>query len=309
RALALLWLLARASLALAGHLPFGLLLAGALAYFVALSGVLGHHILAARTRRKAGLGLTGLALAAGDALFLANWFGSPGWADAPLVATLAFAFLISLIGGRAVPAFTQSWLEQTDAPALARDSRTLSLLALGGLISGALLALGDARGAAGLCLVGAGALQFAQMAGWHSLRARRSPALLMLHLAWLWLPLGLMLAGLALARPDLIALPAALHALTMGAMGTMVLAIMGRAAMARRRGTLIAGHGLTIAFALVWLAALLRVLAPFAPPEGPDPIRAAALLWMSGWALFLWAFRPALRGPVPRPVLGAPRAR
>jgi uncharacterized protein involved in response to NO len=34
-------------------------------------------------------------------------------------------------------------------------------------------------------------------------------------------------------------------------------------------------------------------------------LRLAALVWMAGWALFLWQFRRALQGPVPRPVLSA----
>ena len=81
----------------------------------------------------------------------------------------------------------------------------------------------------------------------------------------------------------------------------------GRAAMARRDGMLIAGSALTLAFALVWLSALPRVLSGITPPDWPDPVRVSALMWMLGWAVFLAAFRPVLSGPVPAPVLSAPQ--
>jgi uncharacterized protein involved in response to NO len=127
----------------------------------------------------------------------------------------------------------------------------------------------------------------------------------MLHLAWLWLPCGLILLGTALMRPDLLAPGAALHALSMGAMGSMILAITARAAMARDDGRLIAGPALSGAFLLVWLSALPRVLAGVLPADWPDPVRVSAFVWMLGWVLFLYGLRPALTGPLPAPVLSA----
>jgi len=90
-------------------------------------------------------------------------------------------------------------------------------------------------------------------------------------------------------------------------MGSMILAIAGRAAMARQDGRLIAGQGLVWAFPLAWLAALLRVLTPFVPQNWPDPVVASATLWMLGWSVYLWAYRRALQGPVPFPILSAQR--
>lgn len=87
----------------------------------------------------------------------------------------------------------------------------------------------------------------------------------------------------------------------------MILAIAGWAAMARQSGRLLAGRGLVWAFALVWLATLPRVLTPFVPPIWPDPVVASAALWMLGWSVYLWAYRRALQGPVPFPILSAQR--
>jgi uncharacterized protein involved in response to NO len=117
----------------------------------------------------------------------------------------------------------------------------------------------------------------------------------------------LILMGTAMRHPQVLPLVSAVHGLTMGAMGTMILAIAGRAAMARQGGRLIAGRGLFSAFALVWLATLLRVLTPFVPQTWPDPVMASAALWMLGWSIFLCAYRSALHGPLPFPILSAQR--
>ena len=142
--------------------------------------------------------------------------------------------------------------------------------------------------------------------GGRSWRTGRYPALLLLHLAWLWLPLALILAGLAQTPWAGLDMATALHAVTMGAMGTMMLAIMGRAAMPRRGGRLAVSRPLALAFGLVSLATLLRLLMGCVAMAGPATLlHLAASGWMAGWALFLWDFRHALQGPVPRPVLSA----
>jgi uncharacterized protein involved in response to NO len=303
-----MWLLARLALPLAESLPFGLVLTLAQAYFAALGLILTRKLIAARVWRRlwvVGV-LAGLAL--GDAVLLAD---ALGWRDMvfdPLAMVLLFAVLISIIGGRAVPAFTRSWLQTTAPGRNFHDNRLLSSSALIATAVGGGMALVGQTTVAGTWLVFAGVLHGLRLIGWQTLHTRHYPALLMLHLAWLWLPAGLILMGTAMLRPQALPLAAATHGLTMGAMGSMILAIAGRAAMARQRGRLLAGRGLVWAFALVWLATLLRVLTPFVSQNWPDPVMASAALWMLGWCIFLWAYRPALHGPLPFPILSAQRS-
>ena len=308
RALTLMWLLARLALPLAESLPFGLVLTLALAYFAALGLILTRKLIAARVWRRLWLvgALVGLAL--GDAVLLADALGWRVMVFDPLAMVLLFAVLISIIGGRAVPAFTRSWLQTTAPGRNFHDNRLLSSSALIATAVGGGMALVGQTTVAGTWLVFAGVLHGLRLIGWQTLHTRHYPALLMLHLAWLWLPAGLILMGTAMLRPQALPLAAATHGLTMGAMGSMILAIAGRAAMARQRGRLLAGRGLVWAFALVWLATLLRVLTPFVSQNWPDPVMASAALWMLGWCIFLWAYRPALHGPLPFPILSAQRS-
>ena len=307
RALTLLWLLARLALPLAESMPFWLVLTMALAYFAALAVVLAGHLIAARVWRRLWLvgAIAGLAL--GDAAILADRLGWHDTAFDPLAMVLLFAVLVSVIGGRAVPAFTRSWLQTTAPCRKFHDYRLLSSGALIATVLGGGMALAGQTTGAGMWLLLAGVLQCLRLIGWQTLHTRHYPALLMLHLAWLWVPAGLILIGTAMWHPQVLPVAAAAHGLTMGAMGAMILTIAGRAAMARQGGRLLAGRALVLAFALVWLAALLRVLTPFVPQNWPDPLAASAALWMLGWAVYLWAYRRALQGPVPFPILSAQR--
>lgn len=307
RALTLLWLLARISLLWAQALPFGLLLALGLGYFGLLAVVLARPLLAARawSRLWSVVAVGGLAL--GNAVWLADLSGLQPARVSALAMALLFATMISFIGGRAVPAFTHNWLLQSAPARRIRDWRALSVLAPGAIVTAGGLALSGQQAAAGVGLLLAGGVQGLRLAGWQTLHTRHYPALFLLHMAWVWLPAGLILLGVSMLRPDVLAQSVALHGLTMGAMGLMILAISGRAAMARSEGRLIAGRGLVLAFALVWLATLVRVLSAFAPQGWPDPIIASAALWMLGWATFLLAWRPALQGDLPFPVFSALR--
>lgn len=307
RALTLLWFLARLALPLSESLPFGLVLTMALAYFAVLALILTRQLIAARVWRRLWLVAAVFGLAIGDAAILADTVGWRGRVFDPLTLVLLFAVLISVIGGRAVPAFTRSWLSGTAPERILFDNRLLSTGALIATAIGGGMALAGQATAAGFWLVLAGVLHSLRLIRWQSLRTRHYPALLMLHLAWLWVPVGLILMGTAMRYPQVLPVAATTHGLTMGAMGTMILAIAGRAAMVRQGARLLAGRGLVTAFALVWLATVLRVLTPLVPQHWPDPVVASAVFWMVGWAIFLWAYRPALHGPLPFPVLSLHR--
>ncbi|WGR63197.1 NnrS family protein (plasmid) [Paracoccus ferrooxidans] len=297
-----LWLAGRLGFALGLPAPFAL--PAATAYFLVLGGLLSWQVAGAGAWRKMPLALAPLALGGIEALAIAG----PGPAAESLaqdMAPLFFALLISLVGGRALAAFTRHWAAASGQPPPTEPRWLPGAGVLALLLAIAALLL-DRSGLAGPLLIVSGILHLARMGLWRSWRAGRYPALLLLHLAWLWLPLALILAGLAQAPWAGLDMATALHAVTMGAMGTMMLAIMGRAAMPRRGGRLAVSRPLALAFCLVSLATLLRLLMGCVSMAGPATLlHLAASGWMAGWALFLWDFRHALQGPVPRPVLSA----
>jgi len=302
-ALSGLWLLGRLGFWLSGILPPIAAAVATSAYLAVLAAFVLRALLTCRlwSRLWVVAAVCGLTLA--DFLLVYGPAAAPGRIG--LSCVLLFAFLISAIGGRAVPAFTRHWLERRKVPVHFDDGRWLGRLGLSALAAGGAAAFANASTAVGVLLGLSGMLQLVRMAGWRSFRTVGYPALLLLHLAWLWLSAGLVFVGLTLLSPQTLALSAALHALTMGAMGTMMLAIMSRAAMARRGDLLVLSPTLAVAFALVWLSAPIRIAAGTLAVASPMPMQLASLFWIAGWALFLCAHLQSLRHPAPRPVLSA----
>ena len=115
----------------------------------------------------------------------------------------------------------------------------------------------------------------------------------MLHLGYLWIPFGLALLA---ARQWLPALPAsaAIHALTVGAIGTMTLAVMSRAVLGHTGRGLHAGPGLTAVYLLITTAAASRVLAAFWDGLYDFLLVAAAGAWSAAFLGFLMVCGPLL---------------
>jgi len=87
---------------------------------------------------------------------------------------------------------------------------------------------------------------------------------------------------------------AALHALTVGAIGTMLLAVMSRAALGHT-GRPLRAHAPTVgAYVLISVAAVLRVAAALIPSAYMDLLMASSTAWTVGFALFLWIYAPIL---------------
>lgn len=222
-----------------------------------------------------------------------------------LTAALGLALLVALVGGRIIPAFLcaragADTARRLSVPIMGRTADLLLTLALVTHLAG------FAPLWTSLLLLLAALGQAARAVGWSLAKGlgRGHGDLIVLVVAWGWLPAGLLLVGLALGLGlglgTSLSLPAALHALTMGLMGSMVLAVMARAWMQRIPGALRLGPVLGLAFALVQLAAILRLLLP----DQPTP---AALCWSMAWTLASAVAVVSLFRPVPRPVLSARR--
>jgi uncharacterized protein involved in response to NO len=216
---------------------------------------------------------------------------------------LALALLLAMVGGRVVPALLRARKEGigTGTPRPGRLAPAdLPLIA-----AFALQLAGAGTGVTGACLILAGMAQGLRMAAWRlaALGMANASDLMLLVIAWLFLPAGLVLAGVALATGQ--APGPGLHAIGMGAMGGLVLAIQSRALMERLPGALRPGGALIASFALVEAAALLRVILE----PGPVTLPFTAGLWSLGWLTTAAAFLFAAARPLPHPVLSARRPR
>lgn len=202
-------------------------------------------------------------------------------------------FILAVMGGRVIPMFTNNGVPGAGAT----GNGAVEKAALGGVL--ALLAA-DAVGSHGWPLVAlaavAGAAHAWRWALWRPCRVVRVPLVWVLHLAYLWVPVHLLLRGLAewgWVMPSL-----ATHALTVGAVGGLVIGMMTRTARGHTGRVLTADRYETACYLLVALAAVVRVVLPLvAPGQTVHAALASALLWSAGFGLYAVRYWPVLSRP------------
>lgn len=119
----------------------------------------------------------------------------------------------------------------------------------------------------------------------------------MLHLGYAWVPVGLLLLGIAGLWPAALPATAALHALTAGAVGTMTLAVMTRATLGHTGRALTAGPGTAAIYTLVTAAAVGRVASPLLPDAYLALLAASGLCWVAAFGLYVALYGPMLLAP------------
>ena len=201
-------------------------------------------------------------------------------------------FIMAVMGGRVIPAFTNSAIPGAGA-------RRHKLVEYGSLGTVLLLIAADvlhlSTPAAILCLAGAG-FHAVRLALWSPLATRSRPILWILHVSYAWIVVHLALRGLA--GFDLVAAGFATHALTVGAIGGMTLGMMTRTARGHTARPLQVGTAEITAYVLVHLAAFLRVFPPLAFPDAYlTHIFASAALWGAAFAIFTVVYFPILTRP------------
>jgi len=297
--LAGLWLLGRLVVATSAHWPLLLTAAIDIGFFPALGIMLLPPLLRTRNRNTPPL-LVLLALCIADATFY--WgLASANWplAHGALLASLnVILLLLTVIGGRIVPAFTSSALKELGGGRLIRSWPGVDALAVAAMM---VVALVDLRFAytrvAGVCALGAAIVQGIRLAQWGAWRTLRRPIVWVLHVAYAWLPAGLALKAVALLTGTAFA-AFWLHALTIGAATTMIFAVMTRASLGHTGRPLVVSRLTVLAYVLLTAAAIVRVLGLDLPHAAyASVIALAALLWTAAFALFLWVYAPMLLTP------------
>jgi len=208
-----------------------------------------------------------------------------------------FILMIVVIAGRLVPGYTRAMSIPIRKP---KDpGREIASILLGlGLLLFDQIGWEIGIGLSALALAG---LQLWRLAGWRTAEVLPRPALLVLHVGFAWVVLGLLLRGAA-ALSGRIAEIDAIHALAVGAFGTLTLGMMGRLTQTHARQPAAAGRADIVAYALIFASALARSLLPgIFPAERSATVLVAGTFWMAAFGLFLILHGPALlRRPGPR---------
>jgi uncharacterized protein involved in response to NO len=291
-----LWLAARIAVlisAVIGIVPAALLDVG---FYAVLTTVGAREVLAAKSRNIPML-LVVLLFALAD---LADYAGQAGLiADVGWQCAIALIIvLISIVGGRIIPSFTRNWMAKNDrGTPLPTQPGALDLLVIVGTVICLLFWLALPNNAlTGLLLILAAALQLLRLSRWGGARTLKDPLVLILHIGYLWIPTGLLLLGLSIGGFD-VPRSAAIHALTAGAMTTMILAVMTRATLGHTGRALKASYGTVVLYICVTVAAVLRVGASLGLGSYPLMVDISGLAWVGSFTLFLGIYGPMLWRP------------
>ncbi len=190
-----------------------------------------------------------------------------------------FVLIITILGGRVIPAFTANTTRCTkNAPI-----KWLEILSSLSIIVLLIIAFSGFNHVSSMLLLTVSVIA-AITNGWRFSRwgfqyCVAVPLLWSLHLAYIFIPLGfLMLALYSLGLMGNIS--AALHSITVGAMGGMILAMISRVTLGHTGRQLNPPKLITLAYVFIFMATLIRVIVPAWLPE--------YMLWSIGIAGGLW---------------------
>lgn len=289
---ALIWLAARLGWLLG--LPAPLLVPLDLLFLLVVAWMMARMLWAVRQQRNYPIVVVLTLMIGADALMLAGVLqGNDALQRQGVLAGLwLVAALMALIGGRVIPFFTQRGLGRT-AQVKAWPWLDWSLL-----VGSALIALLHAFGVAlaphaliGLLFLAIGLGHLLRLVRWYDADLRKVPLLWSLHLAMLWLVVACF--GLALWHLGVLAQSSpALHALSVGSMSGLILAMIARVTLGHTGRPLQLPAGVVWAFVLFNLGAFARV---FLATAWPVPgLWLAAICWASAFALYVWRYAPML---------------
>jgi uncharacterized protein involved in response to NO len=290
-----IWLAGRIAITLSaviGPLPAALVDCAFLAAVVLIAG---REITAGRNWRNIKVLLPVAVLLAANIFF--HWEAwSEGSSDVSRRLGMSAAIvLIMLIGGRVIPSFTRNWLVRENPGRLPTPFDRFDIVVIA--VSTAALAAWTGEpdwGGTGIALGVAGVLNIFRLLRWAGDRTLRDPLVLILHLAYAFVPAGFILSGLAALAPEWVTSAAGIHSFGTGAVGAMTLSVMVRATLGHTGRALHAGRAACFVFAAIVLAALIRILASFELFPDAHLVHLAGLAWAAAFLGFALAYARAL---------------
>jgi uncharacterized protein involved in response to NO len=299
-ALAALWLAGRVAMLAASTLPAWTVAAIDLAFLPALALALARTLWRTGQVRNYGVVALVALLALTNAAIHAQAVGraTPLAAGALRFGVDVVIVLVVVIGGRITPSFTANALLRRGIRDAVRSPAWADRLAVAAALALAFADLLAPRSpASGVIACVAGFAVAVRMAHWQTRRTLGDPLLWSLHAGAAWVACGFLLVGVGdLGGP--VPMSAGLHALTAGAIGSMLLAVMTRVSLGHTGRPLVLPPGAVGCYWLVHAGALARAASALAPASSRSVLLVAGgLLWASAFLLFAVLYAPILTSP------------
>ncbi|MBT4891017.1 MAG: NnrS family protein, partial [Rhodospirillales bacterium] len=209
--------------------------------------------------------------------------------------------LITILGGRVIPAFTTNALRKKGDEKLPLQSVALTKLALLSVVAMTVADLVAPQSQlAGMLAATAALVNFIRMSSWRLHRILDQPIVWVLFMGFGFIILGLAVQSISILG-GAIERNVADHLLMIGGAGGMTVAVMSRAALGHTGRVLHAPWPIIGTYVLIGISALIRASAPvFFMDHYIMLISVAGSLWALAFVLFSWVFWPILTTPRPR---------
>ena len=205
--------------------------------------------------------------------------------------------LMAIVGGRVIPAFTRNAIQS----ATSRHEPWVEVITFASMILITVVtALSGSWSAppmlAAILLIIAAASHAIRLALWDPVKTIHNPLLWMMPVAYSWMPIAFLLRALAVT--NIVSAGAWIHAMTMGAVSALMLAMMMRSSLGHTGRALIASRTDMAAFLLLQIAAIVRVFASIVAGETYQQwIVASGLIWALAFLVFALRYLPMLGRP------------
>jgi uncharacterized protein involved in response to NO len=219
-------------------------------------------------------------------------FSTKGFHGMVMLATL----MVALLGGRVIPMFTANgtgtqkvlpikWLEFSSLASLL----LIFIFLISGLSHFTIVT-------AVICFISA-CLHLFRILRWRVWVTFSVPLVWILHLTMIFIPIGLFMMAAHFAFSKIM-LSTALHCLTVGVMGGMIIAMMSRVSLGHTGRMLKASPVIVFGFISILLATLVRTVAVALMPEHITQLwLLAGIFWCLTFACFIWVYLPILSAP------------
>jgi uncharacterized protein involved in response to NO len=212
-------------------------------------------------------------------------------AETGLDLVIAIIIMIILtIAGRVFPFFTEKGLKGV----IAIRNPLLDVLSIVSSAIVFLLLIFDINGwFLTLCSIFALIANMQRVSGWYIQKIWYVPLLWVLYMGYGWIMLGFVFV--ALSSLSIIPASLATHAFTVGGIGVLTLGMMARVSLGHTGGVLKASNTIAIAFVLINLAALFRVIMPAMMPSSYTGfLMISTYCWLAAFSLFIYVYSPIL---------------
>lgn len=262
-------------------------------FFLALAAAIGREAIRPSGRGRVIAVLAAMFAIACGADHLAIFAAITSQLDFHRLGIAVLVVLLSIVSGKLIPSFTRNALRKAASDTVTSQGTRFDNVVDWVTALAAFSWIANVGGVTPSMLALAALLQLARAIRWRPWLIVREPSVLALHLAYAWLPIGLL--GLALAGDD--GLSDAIHLLTAGAISCMVLAVMARITVTQTGRVPTWRSAPLAAVLLVSAGAAVRAIAGSELIPLPAAWLMAGLSWLLGYFVFLIVFGPMLLRP------------